>query len=436
MSDKLTIALPYSGQRYHITAPVGFKTFADYKLWGAGGGAGGRDSHYGGNGAGGNFVNGTVNFNSTSTISVFVGEGGVAGSSSSGGGQGRGGRSMQPYAGGTGGAAGWSGWSGGGGGGGGATLLEVDNFVSAVAGGGGGGGGGGNYSNGSAAYGIFNETPGINVYANGGTNGAWCNFLNSYSIWEGNGWYYWDVYFPTSDTYDFGLSIDNYGTLYIDGSEVVSAPNFYSRFSSTKYVAAGWHTISIYGINTGGPAAIGGQILNSSGGEIWNTRYEHGAVTHGYQGENHQGDGGGGGGGGGGYIGGTGGSAPWGDIGGYGGYNGGNFVIGYNVYAGQFSKSRTVANSTDADYPGSVGNGGYVSGAVNGQHGYALLTFYRAAGMRVKIDGAYRDVLPTVRGSGAYSTSTIPWVKVDGVWTIALSTNGITFSQDSTSWGG
>jgi hypothetical protein len=108
-------------------------------------------------------------------------------------------------------------------------------------------------------------------YPNGGTNGAWSGLLNTYSVWQGNGSYTYRVYFPASQNYQFDLSIDNYGWLYVDEVEMVYAPTYNSVFSATHFISAGWHTVRVYGINTGGPGAVGAQILQN-GTQIWNTR--------------------------------------------------------------------------------------------------------------------------------------------------------------------
>ena len=83
------------------------------------------------------------------------------------------------------------------------------------------------------------------------------------------------------------------------------------------YVAAGNHTVTITGTNTGGPAAIAGQIIDPGSSEIWNTLS---AVNGGPQ------DGGGSGAGGGGYYGGAGGALAGGDNGAYSGSYGADLI--------------------------------------------------------------------------------------------------------------
>ena len=446
MADKFTVALPYSGNRYYVTMPTsGIQSKVDFKMWGAGGGAGGADSHGGGNGAGGGFVSGTLNAAPGTTLEVFVGQGGRGGRSGvSGWGGGPGGYTLAPYAGGTGGNSGGAGSSGAGGGGGAASVIRVANNVVAVAGGGGAGGGGGNrgpYPYGESATGAM--VPGTNnqAYPDGGGNGAWSWLLNTYSVWQGNGNYTWSVYFPATQQYQFDLAIDNYGWLYVDDVEMVYAPSYNGVWSATQTITAGWHTVRIYGINTGGPGAIGARILQS-GTTIWTTRspISPGNSTHGFNGGNCGGDGGGGGAGGGGYFGGANfGPRPYYDNGGYAGANGANFVQSVSdspANTGLYGSGVAPGGVSDSDYPGSsVGYGGYANSG-SGGNGYVLLTFYKAAGFYVNDQGTYRRVVPKIKIAGTYSNNAIAWVKVEGVWRQVIADNTVSFSNDSTGWGG
>jgi len=446
MADKFTIALPYSGNRYYVTMPTsGLQSKIDFKLWGAGGGAGGADSHGGGNGAGGGFVSGSMTATPGSTIEVFVGQGGSGGRSGvSGWGGGAGGYTLAAYAGGIGGNAGGSGSSGAGGGGGGATVLKIANSVVAVAGGGGAGGGGGNrgpYPYGESATGGFVAGTNTQTYPSGGTNGAWSSLLNNYSVWQGNGNYTWSVYFPNTQNYQFDLSVDNYGWLYVDDVEIVYAPSYNGVWSATQSITAGWHTVRINGVNTGGPGAIGAQI-KQSGNVIWTTRsaINPGTNTHGFNGGNCGGDGGGGGAGGGGYYGGANfGPRPYYDNGGYAGANGANFVAAASsspATTGLYGNGVNSGGIADSEYPGgAVGHGGYAN-AGNGGNGYVILTFYKAAGFYVNDQGTYRRVVPKIKIAGTYSNNALAWVKIEGVWRQVIAESTVTFSNDSTGWGG
>jgi hypothetical protein len=116
---------------------------------GAGGGAGGNDSHAGYAGSAGHQLTGTLTIPFGKNIQVYIGGAGAFGASRGGGG----GSNALGYSGGGGGYSGNEGGSGGGGGGGGATVVLVDGVVTAVAAGGGGGGGGGNHSTGQPSQG-------------------------------------------------------------------------------------------------------------------------------------------------------------------------------------------------------------------------------------------------------------------------------------------
>jgi hypothetical protein len=137
---------------------------------------------------------------------------------------------------------------------------------------------------------------GASYYSGGATNGAWASMLNSLSVWEGNGDYTWRFYFPATQSYNFDLSVDNYGTLYVDEVAIVYAPSYNSVWSGSKVITEGWHTIRINGINTGGPASIGARILQN-GNQIWTTRSPRNVVISGngggyYTGLNFDGRGG------------------------------------------------------------------------------------------------------------------------------------------------
>jgi len=121
----------------------GFLPTVRYKLWAAGGGGGGWDSHAGGEGAGGACVEGIINVNPGQLIEVYVGQGGGAGTGGGRAAGGYNGKSKTGYSGGRGGNSGPSGYSGSGGGGGGPTLMTLDSRIVAIAGAGGGGPGGG-----------------------------------------------------------------------------------------------------------------------------------------------------------------------------------------------------------------------------------------------------------------------------------------------------
>lgn len=127
------------------------------------------------------------------------------------------------------------------------------------------------YPGGHVGYGGSPDAASWNYYSNGGSNGAWSGLLNNYSVWQGDGDYTYKVYFPATQTYQFDLAVDNYGWLYVDDVNILHAPSYNSVWSTTYTVTAGYHTVRINGVNTGGPGAIGAQILQN-GSQIWTTR--------------------------------------------------------------------------------------------------------------------------------------------------------------------
>jgi hypothetical protein len=78
--------------------------------------------------------------------------------------------------------------------------------------------------------------------------------------------------FPVSGNYTFNISVDNYGLISIDGTDVLDNPSSWGGVDSASvYVSAGSHTITVTGTNYGGPGGISAQIINPSGAELWNT---------------------------------------------------------------------------------------------------------------------------------------------------------------------
>ncbi len=446
-----TIALPYFGGRYYFTFPQdGFLYGLSYKLWGAGGGAGGADSRPGGNGAGGAYVEGTAwstGFGG-STVEIFVGGGGSPGVSGGNAAGGNNGKSRTGFSGGPGGNSGPGGWSGSGGGGGGATLLRISGLNIAIAGAGGGGGGGGNHSDGVSAGSAYNHTykqdlpaadqgkgwhglshygdggggggggggnagggpgdagsgdnggqggssgtngnqedyplttgryavgiipGGINIdgypgdrvgmggsygtgqyYPNAGTNGAWSSLLNEYGVWSGNGIYTWQVYFPTTGTYTFEGSVDNYGTMYVDDVQVLNIPSYSTVYSSTSSVTAGWHTVKMVATNTGGPAGAAGRIKSGST-TVWTTR-----------------------------------------------------------------------SIIDTTLGGASPTGG---------NGYAILTLYRVSDFFVKVNNQYRRAWPRYKNQSSYNVIPSSYIKINGEWRSVINDLTINVSQDYIDWG-
>jgi hypothetical protein len=168
---------------------------------------------------------------------------------------------------------------------------------------GGGGGGGGGGSNGGAGGGIqggdngaFSGSDGADLlpsgftvtngtepftskwYPTGAEAGVWCEFLKTYGIWTGGQYdvttnnYQYQLNFTSTGDYQFLLSIDDVGSLYLDGTNILDAYYSWGGVASTTVtVSAGTHTVLVSGYNQGGPAGIAAQIINPDGSELWNT---------------------------------------------------------------------------------------------------------------------------------------------------------------------
>lgn len=187
------------------------------------------------------------------------------------------------------------------------------------------------------------------------THGAWSSFLNTYGVWGGGQDYTVSIDFPVTGTYTFRYSVDNYGSISLDGTPVISlagtvTSHFTTFTTQTVAVTAGVHTVRVTGVNTGGPAGVGAQILKPDTSELWNTRalLQTSGLTATSRGESTTL----GGGGGGGYLGGKAGIASGASVtGGNGGLNlGSTTAPGSGVFPGGRS----------GYYPGNrVGEAGY-----------------------------------------------------------------------------
>jgi len=94
------------------------------------------------------------------------------------------------------------------------------------------------------------------------SNGAYCSFLNTYGVWidpisAPNFDVTYNVNFPETGIYTFEGSTDNYGNVYLDGTDILYMPGFTSSFTADVYVTAGTHKIRIIAVNTGGPGSTG-----------------------------------------------------------------------------------------------------------------------------------------------------------------------------------
>ena len=136
------------------------------------------------------------------------------------------------------------------------SVAPGDTIDVAVGGAGGGGQQGFNTAGGSAGgsylYGVdwnslqLLSQPDTVTYQ----NGAYCQFLNTYGVWNTN--FYSSLFdrtvtvnFPASGYYTFNGSCDNYGDIYVDGSIVLSIGGFTGVYTNTAYITAGDHVVKI-----------------------------------------------------------------------------------------------------------------------------------------------------------------------------------------------
>lgn len=111
------------------------------------------------------------------------------------------------------------------------------------------------------------------------TNGRYCTFLNDNGVWQ-DGYETasfdrtYSVNFVKTGNYTFVGSCDNYASVYLDGENILSLPDYGRTYSTTIRVTAGMHTLRYVGVNTGGPASaaltITGASVNVSGGQVFN----------------------------------------------------------------------------------------------------------------------------------------------------------------------
>lgn len=451
MAQTIVRALGYTGTRQTFTWPnsASYSNKITAYLWGGGGGGGGNDAqNIGGAGSGGGYSKVVFSCVPGDVIEVSVGSAGGGGGSSSSG------------------AAGGS------------------PGLSLVTGGA-----------------IFNTA---NTTYSRQSNGAYCTFLNNYGVWAERTWYwhwfwfydwYWDswdaiwdtsytIYIPESGQFTIEASVDNYGYVYIDGVEVLYAPGFDTSYTTTVTLTGGYHTLRLYGVNTGGPASFacvingglafsggrggysgyagtsggggggGGATVLRKNGTIIGVAAGGGGgggagiqggtqpanapgpsgqapigINNGSNGGDRDGDGGGGGGGGGGWAGGNGGpQAPY-DTWGYAGYYGGNL--------GSLSENpsgRVPGGTGNGYWSGGVGYGG-ANGAGAGNPGYAVLEF-EINGTFLNSDGTFYPVKETwVKDGGVWKVTNGVYINVAGVWKPVDGTLAPNFGLVSGSYG-
>jgi hypothetical protein len=407
--------LGYTSKLQNLVWTLGNNTPVVGYMWGGGGGGGGNDARLGGAGAGGSYVEFNFVVNNGDIIECAVGGGGGPGSSGSRFGPG--------------GSAGAS-----------YVTSLIFNTITSLA-------------------------PGIITY----TNPNYCTFLNSYGVWvnpvsSSNFDQTYSVTFPTTGAYTIVGSCDNFGSVFIDGVNVLNMGTFTTTFTNTVNVNAGTRSVRVVGVNTGGPGCIavtieapgssfsGGNggftgasgtsgaggggggasvaFLNGSliacagggGGGGGGGRFSSGfpapgprpvspsSITAGMNGEDKAGDGAGGGGGGGGYGGGPGGVTVDGDSGALGGTSGGNFS---NLTA-QAGTTIFPGGTSSPYYVGRTGYGGPV--ASFGYPGYAMFVF-DVNGTYVHWNGTFNPIVNTyIKNNGEWKTVKETYIKNNGVW--------------------
>ena len=445
-----SIPLPYFGGRYYFTFPAdGFLYAINYKLWGAGGGAGGADSHIGGNGAGGNFVEGTAWSNgfANSLVEVYVGGGGIAGVSGGNAPGGTNGKSATGWSGGPGGNSGPGGWSGSGGGGGGATLLRIGGVNIAIAGAGGGGGGGGNYSDGVSAGSTYNHSykqgllstdqgkgwHGLSHHGDGGGGGGggggnagggpgdagWGDTGGQPGACGTNG-----------NQTDDPMTTGRYGVGVMPGG--ITDPNYPGNSIGTGgsyninryYPDAGWNGAWSWLLNDYG-------VWSGNGIYAWNVYFPT-----------------------------TGTYTIDGSIDDYGNLSiDDNVVLNIPSYSSVYSTTTNVTagwhvvkmSATNTGGPGATGaritlNGQEVwttkslidptlnVASPHGGNGYAIITLYRVSDFFLKRDGQFTRVWPRIKND-SFKAIPAAFVKINGEWRPVANDLTINVSQDYTNWG-
>ena len=426
-------AFGFSNTLQQLIWPVTTSQITAY-VWGGGGGGGGNDSRPGGNGGGGGFARKTFTINNGDVLQVAV---------AGGGGPGAGGRGAP------------------------------------------GGSPGPSYTASTIWTSLDLLTNPINLRV---TNSSYVGFLNQYGVWNYTASAtYFDqtvtVNFPSTGYYNIIGSCDNFATIYIDGADVLSIPDYRYTVGTSVYVTAGNHSLRLYGVNTGGPGSLGltiaggtsfggarggnsggsgssgagggsggasvillngtpiaiagggggggggGNTGDATGQSAPGTSGQTTAGTYaGQNGENKGGDGGGGGAGGGGYAGGNGGGVPGGDQGGYAGYYGSSLG---DVVANP--SGRVPGGTNQPYYSGSLGYGGLNTNS--GSNGFVVLDM-NVGGGSIKVDGTWQGIQKTyVKTNGSWQPVQATYVKNNGVWSPINGSFAPVFTSVSGNWG-
>lgn len=108
------------------------------------------------------------------------------------------------------------------------------------------------------------------------SSGAWGGLINTYGIWRTginttDNWY-WRIYFPESGSYIFSSSIDNSGTIYVDGTSILSVSGFKIGYNATVNITSGLHLVRMQATDVGVIAGAALVIYDANNKIIFNTR--------------------------------------------------------------------------------------------------------------------------------------------------------------------
>ena len=99
------------------------------------------------------------------------------------------------------------------------------------------------------------------------TNSSWYPFLRSNGVWITSHPkeidQTWTLNIPSDGYYTVNGSCDDYGTVWIDGLQVLDIRDYKNVWSTSVWLSAGAHSIRTYGKDTGGDYAIGVSVEKS-----------------------------------------------------------------------------------------------------------------------------------------------------------------------------
>ena len=99
------------------------------------------------------------------------------------------------------------------------------------------------------------------------SNSTWVQFLNDNAVWNGKGGQVdgtWNFSVPTDAYYQVSGSCDNYGTVWIDGMQVLDIRDFNNAWVTSVWLKAGNHSIRVYGKDTGGDYGVAVTVEESN----------------------------------------------------------------------------------------------------------------------------------------------------------------------------